>query len=217
MSVDLEYEIDGVPDVDPIEPGGGYGNIFRDRILRFLRADPVMRGLVGPGADRTELLVERLEAVRDAFDLEDATGDRLDKIGTFLVLPRQGADDDLYRTLLQIQALLILSNAPTTPVLLEAVRLYTGEDAPEYTEYDPMQFRIGAVVEDADDAQRLVNLLRRGKAGGYRMSIAPWIGSEAAGSAIVVDSDQVPITDPGNVDSDQVSIDDAYPITWTIA
>jgi hypothetical protein len=50
-----------------------------------------------------------LQDIAAAFDLDTAQGEQLDMIGSLLDLPRQGFDDDRYRTFLQIQVQLILS------------------------------------------------------------------------------------------------------------
>lgn len=52
---------------------------------------------------------EVLQEILAAFVREDATGDRLDKIGAIVGLPRRGYSDDRYRLFLAIQSELLLA------------------------------------------------------------------------------------------------------------
>lgn len=74
--------------------------------------------------------------IRDAGDIDHATGEELDIIGSVLVLPRNGFEDDRYRVFLNIQAELLLAQARddsewtgTCENLLRIARTFIGEDA----------------------------------------------------------------------------------------
>jgi hypothetical protein len=55
------------------------------------------------------------DAVKNAFRLETAEGMQLDMIGSVVDLPRSGETDARYRTLLDIQIELLISNRPGVP------------------------------------------------------------------------------------------------------
>jgi hypothetical protein len=61
--------------------------------------------MVEPKGTFEDVMVE----VRDAFELQTAVGDQLDKLGSIVGLPRQGFADDRYRDFLNIQVALLLS------------------------------------------------------------------------------------------------------------
>lgn len=71
--------------------------------------DNTLKTLCALVAKENARQIDVLAEVLAAFSLDDATGDRLDKIGSLIGLPRQGFADDRYRVFLQIQAQLVLS------------------------------------------------------------------------------------------------------------
>lgn len=79
-----------------------------------------------------------LTFVKNAFRLETAEGDQLDKIGSLVGLPRSGFTDTRYRVLLSIQIELLLSSKPNQPNwtgtvnnLLRICRKFIGDSVPE--------------------------------------------------------------------------------------
>lgn len=141
-----------------------------DRLLMFVRS-PRFSALVDTLGDRTIALTDTAAQVSAAFDLTTAIGVQLDRIGEILQRPRLGYSDDRYRTLLQIQAQLILSSTTTTPVILQIVALFTGHDPVSYADTYPMGFRIGATLDDPDDAALLLELLHEAKAAAYNVEL----------------------------------------------
>lgn len=63
------------------------------------------------GAVQNGLFIDTLNTIKAAWSLDSATGDRLDRIGEIIGLPRSGYSDDRYRLFLRIQALIILARA----------------------------------------------------------------------------------------------------------
>lgn len=141
-----------------------------DRLLMFVRS-PRFSGLVDALNDRTISLTDAAAQVAAAFDLDTAVGVPLDRIGEILQLPRFGYSDDRYRTLLQIQAQLILSSATTTPVILRIVELFSGHAPTLYADAYPMGFRVGAQLDDPTDAALLVELIGKAKAAAYAATV----------------------------------------------
>ena len=64
--------------------------------------------------------------VENAFDLDDAVGDQLDKIGSTVGLPRNALTDTEYRKFLNIQILLILESTGTGENILSILRTFIG-------------------------------------------------------------------------------------------
>lgn len=141
-----------------------------DRLLMFTRG-PRFIALVQTFAQRTENLFDAIADACMAFDVETAVGVQLDRLGEILQRPRHGYDDDRYRVLLQIQIELILSSTTTTPVILQIVSLFTGQDPTHYADAYPMGFAVGGVVADAADAALLLQLLTEAKAAAYNVEL----------------------------------------------
>jgi hypothetical protein len=182
------------------EPGtpGELDAVMVDRLLQVVRPGPVFSSLISLFANRGKAIIAALEAVRNGFDVEDAVGIQLDRLGEILQLPRFGAGDERYRVLLQIQIQLILSSVGTTDSLLEVVRLFTGVDAPEYYEAHPLRFSISAIVLDHDDALLLRKLLKQAKVGGVAMSFVIWPDENVMLGDVLAPA--TPVDDPGLAD-----------------
>lgn len=144
--------------------------VASDRLLMFVRS-PRFSAYVDASGDRFNDLRGVAEAIGPAFDVETATGDRLDKIGGILQLPRYGYDDDRYRVLLQIQAQIVLSSTTTTPTILRIVELYTEAPAISYADAYPMAYRVGAAPMAAADEGLFLRLLRDATAAAYGIQV----------------------------------------------
>ena len=145
----------------------GHATTLRGRLLQFIRLGPNAAGLVAAFADRVQEYVNTSELIRDAFDLDTADGDRLDKIGSIVQRPRNGLADADYLIAIEIQIQLILSSTASADTILEIVRLFTGVEAPEYSEHYPMGFTVGADVASLDEGVRLLDLICQARAGAY--------------------------------------------------
>jgi hypothetical protein len=145
-----------------------------DALPAFIRLDPIFRALAGQLGDVAEAYQAACDDVIESLDLEQAVGVQLDKLGEIVQYERQGESDDRYRRLVQMQIQTILSSAGTTAVLLEIVRIWTGQAAPTYVEPPAgrAELQIGAILEDGlEDAGPLLTFLRRAKPGGVRLSL----------------------------------------------
>ncbi len=149
---------------------GGDAFEASDRLLMFVRS-PRLGAFVRVFGDRTQALLDELPAISAAFGLDAATGDRLDRIGEILQLPRYGYGDDRYRILLQIQAQLVLSSTTTTPVILRIVELFTGYAPVSYADVYPMGYTIGATLDDPADAALLLQILQTATAAAYGVQV----------------------------------------------
>ncbi len=149
------------------DPWGDATLAASDRLLNFVRA-PTNVAITNIGGIRTEEQLSVGEMIRNAFDLETGTGDRLDKLGGILQLRRpSGMDDDRYRLLLQIQVELILSSSGTPETIMRIVELYTGSPPTSYSEHYPMGFVVGFANDGTLDVTTLLQLLSKARAAAY--------------------------------------------------
>lgn len=165
-----------------------------DRILMFCRG-PRFIALVQLFSQRTENLLDAVADVCSAFDVETATGVHLDRLGEILQLPRNGAEDDRYRILLQIQIELVLSSTTTTPTIMRIVELFTGHPPSAYAEHYPMAYTIGATLDDPADAAVLLEILGRATAAAYGYSL---LAEDE--DALILDFEGDPIDGAGTLD-----------------
>lgn len=145
-----------------------------DLLPAFIRLDPIFRALAGQLGDVAEAYQAAIDDVIESFDLDQAVGVQLDKIGEIVQYERQGESDDRYRRLVRMQIQTILSSAGTTAVLLEIVRIWTDLDAPSYAEPESgrAELQIAAILElGLDDSGPLLTFLRRAKPGGVRLTL----------------------------------------------
>ena len=163
--------------------GDGYTETYSNRLLQFVRHGTNFAAFVQIFATRTENIINAIEDIRAAFDIDVAVGEQLTRLGQILQLPRFGLEDERYRILLKVQIELILSSQSTTPQLLRIVDLVTGFPPDSYAEYYPMAFEIGATVS-ADEVGLLISLLLKAKAAAYGMTI---IASESDSVALICD------------------------------
>lgn len=162
------------------------------RVLPFVRG-PLFSALELARAERTNAYVAACQDIAAAFDIDTATGDRLDALGTILQRPRLGASDDRYRVLLQIQIELILSSSTTTPTILRIVELFTGAAPRSYSEHYPSGYTVEATVDPAD-VDLLVSLLSDATSATYQLTLI-------AGSADALASDYTPASPTTGADA----------------
>jgi hypothetical protein len=166
----------------------------RTRLLKFVRS-PRMIAVTNTFADRTENYLDVASDVAAAFDIDNAVGVHLDRIGEIVQLPRYGASDARYRVLLQIQIQLILSSTTTTNVILRVVELFTGFPAISYQESYPMGFAVGAIVSAADSVL-LLQLLGQAKAAAYNVELITvededWLEGDYSADPLTLDAGDV--------------------------
>jgi hypothetical protein len=149
-------------------------------------------------------------ALRDMLDLVSATGHRLDLIGGIVGLPRNGFDDDRYRTFLSIQTKLLLARARadtawtgTSANLLEIARTFIGDtgNAIVLTNAPPYAYQLDIPDLTLDEAALLVSFLR----------VATWAGVRGVITAVLDDGslwdgDGIAVTDGGIWGSSAVSV-----------
>lgn len=182
--------------------GSAYGDATFDermaeRLLQFVRLGPNASGLVRAKSVRTELLLLAAASIRAAFDVTTATGDRLDRLGSILQLARNGADDDRYRVLLQIQIQLVLASQTSTPTIQRIVELYTGAPPLAYSEHYPMGYRIETAAGlTAAQVDELTGLLGLATAAAYEVALAT-----ASADALIVDDTAAAVSPATTIDS----------------
>lgn len=128
---------------------------------------------------------DEFAAVRDAFDLDTAVGDQLDKIGSVVDLPRSSLDDTDYRKFLNIQIQLILNSTGTGENIIGIIRTYLGPTGNPvvYISAPPYHFSISALDMAEADWDILVPFLRKALiAGVLGVAIAGLPGSIVWGS-----------------------------------
>lgn len=132
-------------------------------------------------------------ATRDAFVLDAAVGDQLDKIGSLVDLARNSLDDDEYRKFLRIQVLLISDSTGSGENILEILRTYLGPTVNPITLINspPYHFTVTSLDMLEDDWDTMIPILRKaliagvlGTAIGALAGSIVW-GSQTAGAPIV--------------------------------
>lgn len=165
-----------------------------DRLLMFVRS-PRLSAFVDVFGDRWTVLTDTHIAVAASFDLDNAVGDQLDRLGGILQRPRLGYGDDRYRTLVQIQAQLVLSSTTTTPTIMRIVELFTGYAPTMYADVYPMGYRIGAQLDEPTDAALLLQILREATAAAYEVEVVV-----SDGDAVIADYGDDPLDlDPSDI------------------
>lgn len=178
----------------PNEATFQYEHPRADRLLQFTRGG-YAQSRVSQKWERTDALVEACETIMAAFNPATATGDRLDKLGSILQRPRNGADDARYQILLQIQIQMILSSQASTPAIQRIVALYTGQPPVAYSEHYPMGYRIETLAGlTSAEIDELLGLLREAKAGAYGVALAT-----AAADGLILDH-STPLAGAGTLD-----------------
>lgn len=123
--------------------------------------------------------------VRNAFDLDTAVGDQLDKIGRLVNLPRNSLDDTDYRRFINIQIQLILQSTGSGPNIIAIIRTYLGPTANPvvFISAPPYQFSISALDMAEADWDILVPFMRKALvAGVLGIAVAGLPGSSVLGS-----------------------------------
>jgi hypothetical protein len=158
--------------------------------------------------------------VRDAFDLSTATGDRLDKIGSVIGLPRQGFNDADYQTLLTLQTDLLRSVergeanwTGTAESVLSIIRTFIGPAAPSIvvTNLPPYGFTLS--IPTVTQAQ--LEILVRFICTALYMGVLGWVYF-AVSTVSVWDSETAgpAITNSGNWDSETAGPAITTPLVW---
>lgn len=133
------------------------------RIINFVRDDGFV-AVAQAFANRHDALMAVNEQVIAGFDLDDAAGVQLDRIGGILQLPRlSGQTDTLYRLLLQVQIELILPSAGTPANLMRIVELISGTAPTSYSESYPRTVAIGVEDDGSVDFPLLLDRLQRAR------------------------------------------------------
>jgi hypothetical protein len=105
-----------------------------DRLLSTLKGGTKLEALVASYVDRVQELEDAAFPVYAQWDIETATGDRLDRIGQILLVPRSGLTDEPYRLRLRAE-IAILTSIGTEYDLVRVIQLLTGAPAKANVEY----------------------------------------------------------------------------------
>ena len=116
------------------------------------------------------------------FNIETAYGQQLDQLGSFLRLPREGWDDDLYRIYLRTQELLVLPKTRTQARLIQVVRslLDDPNGNVEYAEFRPKSYLLGVPGVDLEVLVTWIRFLERCRPATYNAQIL-WLAKDAFG------------------------------------
>lgn len=172
-------------------PWGGaapFSSVAIDRVIMFTRGAR-FRAIADKLGRRTDRLAMEIAAIAGAFNLDDATGVQLTRLGKILQRPRDGMDDELFRRVLRAHVDIILSSQGSTETLLAVFEAITGAPAAEYSEFYPKSFVIGGFV-DADEVTLLAEMIRRAKDWGTLgyLSAYPPGGAPGEGGVLLADS-----------------------------
>ncbi len=133
------------------------------RILSTLQGGTSYEALASSFLDRCQELEDEAHPMLAQRSITLAEGDRLDRIGALVVVPRGGRTDTDYR--LRIRAeLAILQSTGTALDLIIILQLLTGHTDIKLDEYFPKSVYIRAqnfVLADTTEAQTMQVLLRR--------------------------------------------------------
>jgi len=152
---------------------GSYIGGGRDAVgalwVRINRDVPIIGAIGDVIATRYAATEATLRQIETAFDISTATGAALDAIGALLGVARLGLADAVYRRLVQIQAVLVLSGASTRDKIVRVFETWTQAAADEYRG-DGRTIEIGGDIDPADES-RLLTLMRRVKPAGRRVRV----------------------------------------------
>ncbi len=133
------------------------------RLLSTLQEGTFTEALAAAFIDRCQELEDAAHPMLEQRSITLAEGDRLDRIGAIVAVPRGGRDDDTYR--LRIRAeLAILQSGGTALDLITILQLLTGHTDVKLDEYFPKSVYMRAqnlILADVTEAETIQALLRR--------------------------------------------------------
>ncbi len=158
-------------------------------LIPFFRQGPRNREVLGAVVEQVQDLEDAIWSLYDAFDLESATGNRLDLVGKILNERRANRTDEQYRTFLR--AVVLANRSTGRRDALYAVMLAMDADS-EPALRDIYPATIEATMATTGDAlpADVVLLLRRAKAGGVKLFLV--VGPPVDETSIVGDVDGSP-------------------------
>jgi len=148
-----------------------YSSRFLDWLLQQFRK-PRMEGLTAAMLTEVQAAEDALYQLYTGLNLNDAVGVNLDLIGALLQVPRAGYGDDVYRTRLRVEILILRSNGvPDDLIAICRAALTPGVEF-SYRESWPAS----VVVEVLDPAPEflppeLLNFLNRARDLGVRINL----------------------------------------------
>ena len=134
MSIELEEEFNQ-PD---LKEGKGHG---QDLTPSYLSLDPVSKGYTGAFHDEMQELSDTAKDMYSLYNIDDATGVYLDRLGKLLGLARTSSDDEVYRQALKTQISELL-NSGQIRVIKNLFKNLTGSDNVKLFEHYPAAFRL---------------------------------------------------------------------------
>jgi hypothetical protein len=145
--------------------------------------------------DKYQELYDVFDDIENAFDIDTAVGDQLDKIGGLLGFPRYGYGDSDYRKILKAIASILFPNRGNAKTLLDIIHALLDPDVEQviYQENYPASYLITLVGDNLPLLEILKILLPYGKPAGVGMHVA-----EAVVDAFKYDDADNPILPPEN-------------------
>jgi len=137
------------------------------RLLTTLQGAPEVEALAAAYLDRCQELEDAAHPMLVQRSIEDSVGDRIDRIGAIVGIPRGGREDDDYR--LRVRAeIAILNSDGTEDAITTVVQLLTGQTDPKDISFDEsfpkavtLRARDTAVGGFDVDQDAILTLLRR--------------------------------------------------------
>ncbi len=160
-----------------------------DILIPFFRQGPRNCEVLAAMSEQVQEAEDAVAAMFDAFDLNTATGDRLDLIGALLGETRGNKDDEAYRAILRA---IVLVNRSTgrRDALYDIMRAIDPASNPLVRDVYPAALELTMASTGGADTADVAALLRRAKAGGVWMDFV--LGSPVDSDAVVGDVDGDP-------------------------
>ncbi len=143
-----------------------------ERLVEQFKPQPNIESLICSLADRSQPILNAIEDTKAFRNLDTATGQQLDELGTLYLAPRNGKTDDAYRAFLKGQAFVVASKGGGDELLDALVTLDDGFDVGsiQLIEHHPAAFIMTAKVPAGQQllGEEHASVLRRMVAGGVR-------------------------------------------------
>lgn len=145
------------------------------RLLSTLQGGTGYEALATSFLDRCQELEDAAHPMLAQRSIDNAEGDRLDRIGAIVVVPRGGRTDEDYRLRIRAELAILQSNG-TARDLINILQLLTGQLTPaiELDEYFPKTVYMRSenlALADATEGATMAALLRRAVSAGTNLQL----------------------------------------------